>query len=319
MEDILNSIKIETTRGPKIITEEDKILIHEHVFNRYPYWQQYRMEKFVIEELCKLYKAGISVIVDLTAYTQVYNYYTVIDQSPVVIVSCIGFYTMRYVPAELKKKSYESLIKLYGKKIERGIGTRYIKPGIIKIAAQDSTLNENEKKFFRVVAFLSNEYGLPIAIHAPKGTLAHVEQLIEYGASPQKILAAHIENGTNTEKEYYSRLSDAKKIMDLGVYIQLADFGCTRTSQKCKRNIQFATSLIEDGYINKLLLSGDSCWRWKNNNFVVKESNKGVGKPYTYTVDFSLPLLEERFPSYNLRKVLLNKNPVSLFSREESL
>ena len=92
--------------------------------------------------------------------------------------------------------------------------------------------------------------------------------MISAGAKPEKIFVAHIENGIQSEKEYDKRLTEATQILSLGSYVQLADFGCTITSKKCITGIAFFNDLIKRGYLNNLLLSADSCWRWKKMNLL---------------------------------------------------
>ena len=311
----MNKTIIQTTIGMHEVTDSDRILVHEHVFNRYPFWQQSKMEEYVLSELQKAYKQGITVICDLTAYTKPYNYYKIIEQSPVKIVSCLGFYTPRYISAQQKKQDASTLLQSCRKAIENGIGSKKIKPGILKIAAQSYELGSLEKKFFSVVAQLSTEYNLPIALHAPKGTYSHVCSLISAGAKPNRIFAAHIETGIASKDEYKKRMSEAVNILALGSYIQLADFGCTMTSKKGAAGVSFVSEIINRGYLNQLLLSADSCWRWKNNGFVVKEYNYGEGKHYTYTMEHILSLLGKAGDFIDLEQILLCDNPRHFFAQ----
>lgn len=310
-----NRTIISTTVGPYEIRETDRILVHEHIFNRYPYWLQDRMEENVLRELDQVHKQGINLICDLTAYTKPYNYYKIIEKSPVKIVSCLGFYTSRYVPAQQKNQDADALIRSYSRIIENGMGTRKIKPGILKIAAQSYQLSSLEKKLFNVVAFLSSEYNIPIALHAPKGTYNHICSLITAGAKPGNIFAAHIEAGIASQNEYEKRLIEACDILTLGSFIQLADFGCSLSSKKCAAGISFVSNLINRGYLSQILLSADSCWRFKKSEFVVKDYNLGNGKHYTYTKEFILPLLQEIYKSLDLEQVLLCDNPKRFFTQ----
>lgn len=309
-----NKTILQTTTGMHEVTDSDRILVHEHVFNRYPFWQQDKMENYVLSELQSVHEQGITVICDLTAYTKPYNYYKIIEQSPVKIVSCLGFYTPKYISEQQKKQDASALLQSYRNAIENGIGSKKVKPGILKIAAQSYELSSLEKKFFSVVAQLSIEYNLPIALHAPKGTYSHVCRLISAGAKPSRIFAAHIETGIVSRDEYKKRISEAVSILSLGSYIQLSDFGCTMASKKSAAGVSFVSEIINRGYLNQLLLSADSCWRWKNSKFVVKEYNHGKGKHYTYTVEHILPLLHRAGNSVDLEQVLLCDNPKHFFA-----
>lgn len=304
---------IQTTRGAHQISRTDRILVHEHVFNRYPFHKQEEMERFVIDELTAAYKCGITVACDLTAYTQPYNYYRIIAESPVEIVSCLGFYTPKYVPTQYSKADALAIIKQFSKKIENGVGTKKIKPGILKIAANRDSLSEQEIKQFRIIATISKEYNLPIALHAPHNAYEHVCRLLDYGAAPGKVFVAHLESGISNPDEFAKKINTAHRIIKLGSYIQLADFGCVSNSPKCELCVSFACELMSSGLIDHLLLSGDSSWRWKSAQFVVKEFNHGNGKHYTYTMDYSLPILQSRYSKLDLEQLFLLNNPSRLW------
>lgn len=304
---------IQTTTGLYKLSENDRILVHEHVFNRYPFWKQEIMEEEVLKELNAIHDEGITVICDLTAYTKPYNYYKVIENSPVKILSCAGFYTPRYVSNQLKKQDVDTLAQSIRKTIIQGSGKKEIKPGILKVAAESYQLSYVEKKFFSVIAMLSDEFDLPVALHAPKGTYDHAYELISLGIKPNRLFVAHIENGITSETEFEKRIQEALKIMGLGAFVQLADFGCTRTSKKRKAALSFASKLIDRGYIEQLLLSADSCWRFKEGQFVVKESNLGDGKHYTYTKNFIIPLLQQLYHSRDIEQIILSDNARKLF------
>jgi len=304
---------IQTTRGVHQISHIDRILVHEHIFNRYPFRKQAEMEHYVIDELTAAFKRGITVVCDLTAYTQPYNYYRIIEESPVKIVSCLGFYTPKYVPAQYSRTDILEIIKQFSKKIENGVGAKKIKPGILKIAANRDSLSEQEKKQFKIIATISKEYNLPIALHAPHNAYEHVCRLLDYGAVPGKVFVAHLENGVSKPDEFAKRITTAQRIISLGSYIQLADFGCVNNSRKCESCISFACELMSSGLIDHLLLSGDSSWRWKSTQFVVKEFNHGQGKHYTYTMDYSLPILKSCYSKQDLEQLLLLSNPSRLW------
>lgn len=306
----VGELQIQTAQGTRIINNNDKILIHEHIFNRYPYWRQKQMESFLLKELIDLHKLGVSMVFDLTPYTKVYNYYNVIDESPVTIASCIGFYTPRYVPADLRNSSTSTLVSLLSNRIEKGVGRRRIKPSILKVAAQKDELSDIEEKFFRVVSILSDLYHMPIALHAPKESLSHVRRLVDMGANPRLIMVAHIENGISKDEEYEKRIKEAKEIMNMGAYIQLADFGSSLRSAKCNRALSFIQNLILEGYLPQLLVSGDSNWRWKNNQFRVKDYHLNGGKHYSYTCNFTLPLLQKQNATIDIERILLTENPL---------
>lgn len=304
--------ELQCTNDIHMINCHDQILVHEHIFNKFPYWMQTSMENFVLSELNKAYLKGITVICDLTAYTKPYNYYEIIEKSPIKLVSCIGFYTPKYISAQQRNASFLELTNSLSKQIEKGIGRKQIKPGILKIAAQGDNLSALETKLFKVIALLSKEYNLPIALHAPKGAYHHTKILLNEGVSPEKLFVAHIENGISNTEIYDSKILEAKAIIQEGSWIQLADFGCSSTTKKAKINFQFAADLIYNGYLSKMLLSGDTCWRCKNQQFLLKDYNHG-GKSYSYTKEYIIPILQTIMNKENLEQIFLHDNPQNFF------
>jgi len=114
--------ELQCTNDIHMINCHDQILVHEHIFNKFPYWMQTSMENFVLSELNKAYLKGITVICDLTAYTKPYNYYEIIEKSPIKLVSCIGFYTPKYISAQQRNASFLELTNSLSKQIEKTTG-----------------------------------------------------------------------------------------------------------------------------------------------------------------------------------------------------
>ena len=56
-------------------------LVHEHVFNRYPFHKRNVSEEFTLNELKKLERYNVKTIVDLTPYTPIGNYERIIKET----------------------------------------------------------------------------------------------------------------------------------------------------------------------------------------------------------------------------------------------
>ena len=80
-----------------IVTDNSKILVHEHVFNLYHYSNRNLSIEYTLSLLENLASKGYDIIVDLTPYSKVWNYYEIIEKSPVNIISCVGFFTGKYL------------------------------------------------------------------------------------------------------------------------------------------------------------------------------------------------------------------------------
>lgn len=301
---------LSTAKGTIDASEIKGILIHEHVFNKFPFRLRDTAESFAVAELANAYANGINVIVDLTPYTNPYDYYRVIDESPVNIATCVGFYTTGYMSPKIRRMTEDELVRSLSKKIENGVGTRKMKPVILKIAVQKDCINDTEQKFMRAVGRLSTMYNLPVALHAPFSTYGHSIHLMECGVAPSKLMIAHIENGISKEEELLARTKHAIDLAALGCYIQLSDFGSGPTTQKCKKALSLFDELINAGFINSILISSDSNWRWKNAKPVLRNSSQySAGRRFTYALSHTMPLLNIRTEKA-ARDIFLYRNPL---------
>lgn len=111
---------------------QGSILIHEHVFNLFPFRKKNKNYVYAIEKLHQAEEKGIEVIVDLTPYSKIYNYYDLIDSTNLKIVSCTGFYTGKYILPKYKNCSESFLVDKMIKDIKFGVGKRKLKASIIK-------------------------------------------------------------------------------------------------------------------------------------------------------------------------------------------
>lgn len=311
---------IQTHKGKIPISELGPTLVHEHIFNKFPHYKQTQSEEFTIRELKKIENRNIKTIVDLTTYTTPNNYTNVLKNVNLNIVCCIGFYLSKYIPASYKNASVSQLISKLAVQIENGRGRSTIKPGILKIAGRDGFLSAPEKRYFKTVAELQKRYNLPIATHSPKGALVHLNELVLNGANPNHIFISHMDLGlSGANFDFNTRLREMFTILDKGAFVLFAEFG-NRLDTK-SQNVMKVLKMIEmakkRGYINQLMISTDSNWRWRYGELRLKgasDNPNNTPKTYDYVFTQIMPMLRKiGFDNEDFRTMCI-KNPYNFFN-----
>ncbi|CAK7046705.1 hypothetical protein [uncultured Tissierella sp.] len=296
----------------KNIKSKGYILVHEHLFNLYPYSKTEENTKYALKLLDKVSKYNIDYIVDLTPYASLNKYLDIIDNSPVEIICCIGFYCGRQVKASDKRKTVEELYQSLRNKYIKGISNRKIKPGIIKIATNSrNQLKDYECRFINAAIKLSNEFNLPIAFHCPNNTYDHFCELLKMGVNPRLLMICHYEKQYNKlSSEQF--ISEALTIANSGSFLQINDFGTVPKSKKTKAIMKFVESLIIEGYTKNILLSSDCNWKWKNGSPCLNQGNLNLG--YNYLFEYTIPLLQSIGISARDITNILENNPRRLLN-----
>lgn len=306
--------KINSVSGEIYADKLGVTLMHEHLFNNYPYYLEKQNSEFALNQLKKLQAYGVQTLVDLTPYAKVGTYENVIEESDINIICAVGVYLGKLIPSEYKRLSVDGLVKKMAKKIEVGSGKKHYKPGVIKIAASGAALSEYEKRFFKAAAIIQQQFHLPIATHSPHGALNHLEYLLEVGAEPKHIYISHIENEIN--KSNFEKIFDnVKKILSYQTSVVLTNFGSSITGSRCKNSIQLAQYIKEQGKLSQLLLSADSNWRWKGGSLKLRENHLGGSqRVYTYVFTHIIPELKKNggFEDSDFEHIL-KINPQTMF------
>lgn len=288
-------------------------LMHEHVFNLYPYYKEKENTEYVKKQIEKLTAFNVGTIVDLTPYAKIGSYKNFISQCNINIICAMGFFLDKYVPASYKNASVSELVEKLSKKVEVGIGENKYKPGIIKIAASNSKLSDQQMRFFEAAAVLQRKYKIPIATHSPFGGLEHLKILLQMGAIPEHLYLSHLENEIN-DKNFDSKIHDIETVMGRHANIVITNFGANDRGSRYKSSIKLMEYLKESNYLSQTLISTDSNWRWKGNVLKLRDSQfNGAEKTYSYVFDFIIPALRKVcFSDHDINQMLIS-NPKRIF------
>lgn len=288
-------------------------LMHEHVFNLYPYYKEKENTEFVKKQIERLRQFNVKTIVDLTPYARIGSYKNLISQCDINLICSMGFFLDKYVPASYRNMSVSDLVEKSSKKIEVGIGENRYKPGIIKIAASNAKLSDRQMRFFEAAAILQRKYKLPIATHSPHGGLEHLKILIQMGASPEHLYLSHLENEIN-DNNFDLKIYDIENVMMQKTNIVITNFGVNDRGSRYRNSVKLMEYLKNSGYLSQTLISADCNWRWKGNVLKLRDSQfTGAEKTYSYVFDFIVPSLKKGgFTDYDINQMLIF-NPKRIF------
>jgi phosphotriesterase-related protein len=175
--------KIQTVCGPIDPAELGPALTHEHILVDFIGADSVSPDRYDPEEVYEvmlpyveaLREAGIRALFECTP-----NY---LGRDPVLlrrlsqatgihIITNTGLYKDRYLPAWAKELPAEEIARRWIEEAVEGIGPERIKPGFIKIAANEGDLNEIQRKILHAAALTSRATGLVIASHTTQGATA---------------------------------------------------------------------------------------------------------------------------------------------------
>lgn len=288
-------------------------LMHEHVFNLYPYYKEKENTEYVKEQIEKIKTYNVKTIVDLTPYAKIGSYKNFINDCNINVICAIGFFLDRYIPNSYKNLTVSELVEKFSRKIEVGIGVNKYKPGVIKIASSSPVLNVRQERFFETAVILQKKYNIPIATHSPCGGLNHLKILMQMGARPEHLYLSHVENEINITN-FDLKIENVEKILNRQANIVITNFGTNDRGNRYKASIKLMNYLKEKGFLTQTLISSDCNWRWKGNVLRLRDDQyNGAKKTYSYIFEFVIPaLIETGFTEYDINQMLIT-NPKRIF------
>jgi phosphotriesterase-related protein len=259
---------VNTVLGPVSSANLGTVLTHEHLIFAAPGYEtdstfHYNREerlRTAIDALTKLKAAGISTFVDATPIDvgrQVDFMADASKGSGVNIICATGLYTehgrLPGFPIYYKLRRMEEIAEIYIEEITNGIGSRKIKPGVIKCATGGpKEFMENERKAFVAAARAHKATGVPITTHTTLGLgLEQLDLLESEGVDPRRVIIGH--GCYPTDMAYHL------KILQRGAFIGLDRIGGFVSDELVAAMI---IDLVSAGYGGQILISHDHVlWR----------------------------------------------------------
>jgi predicted metal-dependent phosphotriesterase family hydrolase len=262
-----------SVRGPIPPEAIGFTLMHEHIFidlTAFPAGTQRvgldavfdpaRHMQLMIEEVAAFQRFEGKSIVDPTVRNLGGNVAAVrrfSETTGLNIVMGCGWYRDSYMEQDLYYRSTEEIAEELLNDIEHGFGTTGIRPGIIgEIGTNLLHLTAKEERCLRAAAKAQRRSGLAITTHLPQAGVAIevLDILQEHGVPPDRVIIGH--SDIYLDVAYHAAL--AKR----GAYVQYDNLGCTYDQpRQGPAVVAHVAEMIRQGYVERILLAHDICWR----------------------------------------------------------
>ena len=313
---------VQTVTGPVDCAHLGTTLMHEHVlFGPIPEDLRSNSVDFAVQTLNDAARVGVKTVVDLTPFRDIKLYQQVAGRTAVRIVASTGFYLRHRVPKWMAdiddEKQMEDRMR---HDVTEGIDDSKVRAGIIKVAGDKSPLSDWEKKVFRAAARVQKTTGARIGTHAVYAPREQFDLLVKTGANPNRLFFSHPETKScwqgHTREE---KLAEFLSITKEGGYILFNNFGEEYYTPWVDM-VYLMRGLCDKGYANRIFISVDCNWEWKNRQRVFEAADAPFFDPnaakrtYGYMMTDVVPtMLKSGFTKKEL-DIFLIENPRRFFS-----
>jgi len=308
---------VQTLTGPVPPEKLGLTLIHEHLlYGVIPAELNSRSLEIVVANLRDAARVGIDTITCLSPERDIKLYSQLAEQSPVRLIASTGSYVYAHCSPALQSMNEEQMVARMVRDINSGIDGSKLRAGIIKVAGNKSPLTDWEKMSFRAAGRAQKETGVPVGTHAIYAPRDQFDILVSAGADPHKCFFSHIEaefgwQGRNLQQQTDYLVDLAKD----GGSLLFNNFGLTLDTP-WPDLVFILRSLFDRGLANRILISVDSAWEWKNGKPVIQHSEKYPGamdRTYSYMMTDVVPaLLKAGFSDHDIKTFLVD-NPRRMF------
>jgi phosphotriesterase-related protein len=281
--------KIITTIGPKITTELEMILPHEHIFVDLRTWNtpgyaQAEVEdviRMMSPELKRAQEAGVTAIVECSTVgvgrrADIDRAVSEATNLPLVVPT--GIYREPWVPDCAHRAREAELTDWMLGELQGEIEGSGVQAGWIKLSAGDDGLTACETKILQAAAAAGRQTNAVIGSHTIRGRVVRDQlDIIEaLGYTAERFIWIH----TQAEPDFELHLEMARR----GAWLEYDAIGNSewQTDEYYLEHIQ---RLLDAGLGSQLLLSHDRGW------YDPALPSGGVPKPYTYLTEQFLPKL----------------------------
>ena len=222
------------------------------------------------------------------------------------IIMGASYYVPFSHPQDMDQKSEDEIAIEIIRDVNEGVGDTGIGSGIIGEVGVWWPHTDNVKKVLRASAHAQNVTGASILIHPGYNDESHheiMDILIAAEADPTRVIVGHLDHTLND-------FGSLKALADRGCFMEYDNFGSentTLTSLGGQYNVTDAQRLdrieflIEQGHLDKILLSHDVCTKSKTASY------GGVG--YAHILNTVVPRMKRRGFTEEQVKAMLVDNP----------
>lgn len=291
-----------TVLGPVDSAELGITMPHEHLLlDLFKVFQPHR--EFLVNDAqlaareLQLYKdAGGGALVELTTPDlgrDPEGLVQIAKATGVHVIMCTGRYREPFYEAELSQMSTNEVAQIFIDEIEHGVDG--VRPGIIgEIGTHNPWVAPVEERVFRAAARAHRATGLSISLHANGSDvgLKQLNVLEEEGADLRRVVVGHCD--THPFSDYH------REVLSRGAWVEF-DTIRGNFEFETERQLEQLRVLIDEGHIDRLLLSEDMCV----NRFYTVYGGKG----YAYLITEFVERMLDSGLSQEQVDTLLIENP----------
>jgi len=269
----------------------------------------------IVSELAPFRRSGGKTIVDLSSLgigRDPEGLREISAESGVQVVMGCGYYIDKTHPVELADRDEESLAEEMEREIFDGVGDTGIRAGIIgEIGCEGPT--ENELKVLRAAALAQSRTGAAINVHTPyfftgrDAGLRVAEVLRSAGADLSRVIFSH-QDGSGVDLEYQELLLSQGIVLEydcFGFEVSTRAYGGIDYPKDITR-IRELMTLIDRGWMDQVLLSGDMCFKLALRKF--------GGWGYAHLLENVIPRMRREGVSQEVIEILFVRNPRRLLT-----
>jgi phosphotriesterase-related protein len=182
------------------------------------------------------------------------------------IVMGAGYYVAAAHPADMDKRSEDSIVREIVREVTVGVGDTGIRAGLIGEIGNTWPWTENEKKVVRAAVEAQRQTGAPLMIHPGRDQSAPMqlaELIRKQGGDLRRTVMCHIDRTIADERHLFD-------LADTGIWLEYDLFGLENSYYPYQPSFDMPNdggrmahvlALIEAGHQNQLLLSHDIAYK----------------------------------------------------------
>ena len=269
-------------------------------------------QALAVSELLQFKELGGMTVVDPTNVGIGRNPQALLEisqQTGLNIVMGAGFYLEASHPQRVKDIDSTAIAEEIIAEAEHGVADSNIRIGIIGEIGISADFTAAEEKVLRGAARAAVSTQLPLSVHLP-GWERHAHRVLDVaeqeGCTPKQVVLCHM-NPSYEDKTYQRELAQRGAFLEYDMIGM--DFFYADQQAQCpydEDNAKAIRALIDDGYIEQLLLSQDVFLKMMLTHY------GGFG--YGYILRHFVPRLKRHGVSDEQIKILLQDNPRRVFS-----
>lgn len=263
--------RVNTVLGPVPAEELGVVAVHEHIGYGMPgseldtKWWKTPEERYeeTVPKLRQFREYGGGTFVDVTGICNgrdIDYYRTLSARTGVHIVACTGFVGGDTALPHFARASVDYLTRQFVHEITVGIGNTGSKAGVIKVGvSRGGRMTELDKRIYRAAARAAVTTGVPILTHLAIDPEPAVNIFHEEGLPLDRVLFGHADDGLNAPKTPHDW------IYEQGGRIGFDTFGYETEledppfwARPRQERLDHFMSLVEKGYLDRLLVSADA-------------------------------------------------------------